>query len=192
MDYKHDKNPKKNLRLSYFKHLKENKKELEHFFSLNRKFREDKSIIDSDTYINNISHYLNSELSLEYAVILSIYKYEDHLEIDRSDLGKTSSFLWGQLHQEILELFSMVKIDTNWNILSSSTQYIDLKLSAISESNKYFLNFRKKESPSPVEFSITVPTELNLKLSWNDDYCLDLKSPYGEILSIWFCTRDYT
>jgi hypothetical protein len=192
MDYKHDKNPKKNSRLSYFKHLKENKKELEHFFSLNRKFREDKSIIDSDTYINNISHYLNSELSLEYAVILSIYKYEDHLEIDRSDLGKTSSFLWGQLHQEILELFSMVKIDTYWNVLSSSTQHIDLKLSAISESNKYFLNFRKKESPSPVEFSITVPTGLNLKLSWNDDYCLDLKSPYGEILSIWFCTRDYT
>jgi hypothetical protein len=192
MDYKHDKNPKKNSRLSYFKHLKENKKELEHFFSLNQKFREDKSVIDGDTYINNISHYLKSELRLEYAVILSIYKYEDHLEIDRSDLGTTSSFLWGQSHQEILELFSMVKIDTNWNILSPDTQFIDLKLSIFSESNKYFLNFRKKESPSPLEFSITVPTELNLNLSWNDDYCLDLKSPYGEILSIWICTRDYT
>jgi len=192
MDSKHDKNHKKNSRLRYFKDLKENKKELEHFFSLNRKFREDKSVIDSDTYIKNISHYLHSELRLEYAVILSIYKYEDHLEIDRSDLGTTSSFLWGQLHQEIIELFSMVKIDTNWNILSPNTQFIDLKLSTFSESNKYFLNFRKKESPSPLEFSITVPTELNVNLSWNDDYCLDIKSPYGEILSIWFCTRDYT
>lgn len=192
MGFKHDKNPKKNSRLIYFKNLKENKKELEHFFSLSKKLKEDATNIDSDTYIKNISKYLNDELKLEYVSILSIYKFQDHIELDRSDLNKTSSFHSDQPHEESIELFSMVQIQATCTIHSNSTYPIHFLINATSESKKYQIHYRKKESPLSNEFSNFIPTQLDFKLFWNEDYCLDIKSPYGEIQTIWLCTRDYT
>lgn len=192
MGFKHDKNPKKSSRLNYFKNLRGNKEELEHFFSLKSKLTEDNKNIDSDTYIKNISKYLNEELKLKYVSILSLYKFKDHLELDRSDLSKTTSFYWDHSHEEFIELFSMVQIQASWTVYSSDTYSIHLILSATSESKKYQIHYRKKESPISLEFSNFIPTYLDLKLFWNEDYCLDIKSPYGEIKTIWLCTRDYT
>lgn len=192
MGFKHDKNPKKSSRLSYFKNLKENKKGLEHFFSLSRELREDKTNIESDTYIKNISKYLNEELKLEYVCILSLYKFQDHIELDRSDLNKTTSFNWNHPHEESIELFSMVQIQASWKVNSNSISPIHFILNASSESKKYQIHYRKKESPVSIEFSNFIPTHLDLNLFWNEDYCLDIKSPYGEIQTIWLCTRDYT
>lgn len=192
MGFKHDKNPKRSSRHSYFKNLKENKKGLEHFFSLSRELREDKNNIESDTYIKNISKYLNEELKSEYVCILSLYKFQDHIELDRSDLNKTTSFNWDHPHEEIIELFSMVQIQASWKVNSSSIIPIHFHLNASSESKKYQIQYRKKESPVSIEFSNFIPTHLDLNLFWNEDYCLDIKSPYGEIQTIWLCTRDYT
>jgi hypothetical protein len=81
---------------------------------------------------------------------------------------------------------------SEWKVASRETEEIELFLNMKALSNVVSWNFRKKETFPPAEFSMCAPIATNLKLFWNEDYCLDISKPGGEIISIWFSTRDYT
>ena len=122
---------------------------------------------------------------------MSIYKLEDHWELDRSDTGSTKKNNWDDLSIETYDGIKDLNLELEWKIPSGETKDIELFLS-MKTINKVTWNFRKKESFPPAEFSMSTPIATSLKLFWNEDYCLDIAKPGGEIKSIWFSTRDYT
>ena len=140
----------------------------------------------------SLAENLSSELQREYPLIMSIYKLEDHWELDRSDTNSTKKNNWDDLSLESYEGIKDLNLVLEWKVASRETKEIELFLNMKALSNGVSWNFRKKETFPPAEFSMCAPIATNLKLFWNEDYCLDISKPGGEIISIWFSTRDYT
>ena len=140
----------------------------------------------------SLAENLSSELQREYPLIMSIYKLEDHWELDRSDTSSTKKNYWDDLSLESYEGIKDLNLVLEWKVASRDTKEIELFLNIKAISNNFTWNFRKKENFPPAEFSMIAPIETSLKLFWNEDYCLDIAKPGKEIISIWFSTRDYT
>ncbi len=140
----------------------------------------------------SLAENLSNELHREYPLIMSIYKFEDHWELDRSDTSSTISKNWNEFSSESYNSIKDLGLVFDWNINSKENKEIDLCLNFKTNSNRFTWNFRKKEKSPPVEFAMSAPMTSNIKLFWNEDYCLDIAKPSGEIISIWLSTRDYT
>ena len=140
----------------------------------------------------SLAENLSSELQREYPLIMSIYKLEDHWELDRSDTSSTKKNNWDDSSHESYDGIKDLNLVLEWKVASRETKEIELFLNMKAISNNFTWNFRKKDSFPPAEFSMSTQIVTNLKLFWNEDYCLDIAQPSGGVISIWLSTRDYT
>lgn len=148
-------------------------------------------LIENELFAFNKTEFLGSiqnEFTNKYKHIYSLYLENEKIELTNSTTKIDKVFHIADLIIDRYEDDLGFIINFSWAPLENGRR---MEFSIVTDLLQIKWNFRKLESPVSRDFLPYQNESVTQNLLWNSDYCIDILTFSGKVVTIWICLREY-